>query len=428
MLGFLFFVLLSLICYFSVYLRKKDVLHPLGVLPAVWFLMAGVACLQIGDFQKQWCLETTIIIVISGMACYFFAVPGKGRTSCEGQVSSMFSIVTRIVFFCCLAVILYNLYRNSFFTNGLVLEAADKKTANMQYTQMNGRLASYAASYMPYCALNSVFELTYPPKEGRKWAYHLFVIVFAVWFAWSVSYSRGTLLVMILGTLYIYHARYHIRLVPLILAGGALLLLLGALMMLRIGEGSLVFGGATQNALINSVYNYIAYCFQNLDAIVRDGSQHGGFLYVWQSIYKLLGQFDESRLSHYQTLFYNAETFLAPFYQDLGIVGVIVYPSLVAMALSWFYQRSKQNIYAVLLLANLQKAIFTAFFGNYFITALSVMFPYLVTAGICLVSYKCKDIAVHGLFVKKAHKVCVLRIGGGKRFGKSVQQGNHPCI
>lgn len=393
--GFIIFMILSAGCYSTIYLKKRDVLHPLGLMVSIWFMMAGVSCLQLGRYQSPWCLETVMIVFFTGIICYILAVPGKGiqndllETCKDPYVNKIFLILSRVIFVICLSVIVYHLYKNSFFSAGHT-KMLDRKTGNAEYIQMQGRLANYISSYLPYCALNSVFELVYSPKAKRRWLYNLFVMVFSVWYIWGVSYSRGTLLIVFLGSLYIIHSKYRISLIRVILIGIILITAMAVLMRLRIGESSGVYSGATNNALFNSVYNYIVYCFQNFDSIVKNGSQHSIFLHVWQSVYKLFGLYDESMLIHYQTLFYNAETYLAPFYQDLDLIGVIIYPALIAIVLSIFYDASKQNIYYILILANFQKAIYTAFFGNYFLTTLSVMFPYILTFAICLISYRWK--------------------------------------
>lgn len=397
MFGFVFFLAIAMVCYFTIYIKTKDTLHPVAMMTFIWFFMAGVSMLQLGEYQVPWSFETFTVVVISGVMCYFLGTQGLrsiGSSNSVGksnfEVSHMYMVATRVIFCICFISIIYMLYKNSFFTGTEAknLASMDRKTASVEYTQIEGRGLNYIISYLPFCALNSIFELLYSNK--KKWFYNIFVLAFSIWYIWFVIFSRGTLIIIILGGLFIINSKKKFSILKIFLFCAFVMIIMAFLMVQRLGTESIVFEGATKSALFNSIYNYIAYCFQNLDGMIRDGSPYSIFLNVWQSVYKLLGLYDESMFVHYQTSIYNAETYLAPFYHDLGLIGIILYPGIISFGLSILYVKSKSNMYCTLILASFQKAIFIVFFGNYFLTSLSIMFPYILTIFICVVSERLK--------------------------------------
>lgn len=395
MIAFIIFVFFGLVCYFTFYLKTKDVFQPVGVMLFVWLLMAGISQLQLGAYQTAWSFETITIVIISAIVMYFVGLTNlhincntEYITKRRGTINTTFRITTTLVFCICFSTIIILLYKNSFFSSADISSVLDKKSGTVQFTQINKRGLSYIASYLPYCTLNSIFELTYGKKQNKRYLYNIFVLIFSIWYIWFISYSRGTLLVIVLGGIFILNSKKKLSIIKMSLVVFTIILFFSFLMILRVGKESIVYEGVTKNPLFNSTYNYIVYCYQNLDSLILDGSPFSLFANVWQSFYKLFGIYNEIEFVEYTTNIYNANTFLYSFYHDLGLLGIILYPGLISYILTCFYNLSFKNIYFILILAVFQKSIFVLFFGNYFITSFSVMFPYFLTGIICFLSIK----------------------------------------
>lgn len=195
--------------------------------------------------------------------------------------------------------------------------------------------------------------------------------------------------------MFIYNSKRKISIRTLAVAAVGILVLLGIMMQTRVFSESVVFANVEHisNPILVSAYNYISYSFENLNIVVQNGSRYMIFANVFQSLYKILGIYDPIQtITNDVAGVFNSLTWLSPFFDDLGFFGVLLYPMLIGAFLSHFYNKSKYNRYYILLLAVLQKAIFVPFFGNYFLTSLSVMFPYVVTGILCFLCRKIKII------------------------------------
>ena len=381
--------------YFKIH---KDVLHPVAILTSVWFFTAAISSFQWGVYQHSWSLLTHFMIIMAGIGCFFAGFFVATHKECEGNekvcINKKYRIITRILFILLLFMVIAIFYKNgmnlAFFHN---MRGGDLKTEVSNKLEGITSFESYVINLLPFCAIFSFFELIYGERRERHIVYNVFVIGSVLFYCLRVIFSRGTLLYLLLGGIYIYNSKkkLSIKLLLFILLG--VIILLGILMTIRVQAESMVFNGVKHisSPILTSAYNYIAYSFENFNVIVEKGSRYHIFANVFQSIYKLLGVYREDQIIANDIAgVFNSLTWLSPFYDDLGVFGTVFYPVVIGGVLAFFYNKSAKDKYYILILAVLQKAVFIPFFGNYFITTLSIVFPYIVTGIICFVSKRVK--------------------------------------
>ena len=388
---------LSIIVFFIVYNKvQKDVLHPVAILSFMWFFTAAVASLQWGVYQREWGISVHAMILIAGLCCFGCGLvkirSRKYAILAASPISNTYCLITRIVFFICLFLVIYFFYQNGMSFNAISnVDGPDIKTEIAENMSGRSSLEAYIMNLFPFCALYSFFEMLYGEPGNKNIKFNIFVICVVVFYCSNMILSRGTLLYVLLGGLFIYNSKNKISIKMLVCSMISVCVILGVLMIFRLSSGSVIFLGVEniENPILASAYNYLAYSFENFNFIVERGSRYQIFSNVLQSGYKLIGIYDSEQVVSNDIIgVFNSLTWLAPFYDDLGLLGVIMYPSIIGLLLSIWYEKSLLDKSYVLLLAVLQKAIFIPFFGNYFFTSFSLMFPYLVTGLICYMSKK----------------------------------------
>lgn len=379
---------------------KNDVLHPVAILTSIWFFTASIASLQWGIYQQEWSFMVHLTIICSGILCWvsgYLAIRQSLKTiTVEQPVNGTYRVVTRIVFVVLLICVLFVLTKNEISLNYLRnLDGLDIKTVISNKLSDISSFESYLINLFPFCAIFSFFELVYTEKGKQHFIYNTIVILIVFLYCMKVIYSRGTLLYVFLGFMFIYNSKKKISIRTFVAAAVGILVFLGIMMQTRVFSGSVVFANVEHinNPILVSAYNYIAYSFENLNIVVQNGSRYMIFANVFQTLYKVMGIYDPMQtIANDVAGVFNSLTWLSPFFDDLGFFGVLLYPMLIGAFLSHFYNKGKYNKYYILLLAVLQKAIFVPFFGNYFLTSLSVMFPYVVTGILCFLCRKIKII------------------------------------
>lgn len=388
---------MAITSYFIFYSYSKDVIHPVAVLVSVWFSTAAIASLYWGIYQRPWSVRCHLLIFVAGLACCvsgYMAVRDELRKNSFPLISTpingTYVLVTRTVFAICLIAVLIIFINKGVTIDYLeTIESTDLKTEISNKLLGVSSVESYLLNLFPFCAIFSFFELLYGEKGNKHIVYNAAVIIVVLIYCLRVIYSRGTLLYLLLGFVFIYNSnrKFSLRSFATILI--AIIILMGVVMGTRLNDESVVFTGVKhiRNPITVSAYNYIAYSFENFSRIVEKGSRYQIFANVFQSVYKALGIYDAKQIiSNEIGGVYNSLTWLSPFYDDLGVAGVIIYPSVISFILATFYNKAQTDAYYILLLAVLQKAIFIPFFGNYFLTTLSVMFPYFFVGFICAIA------------------------------------------
>lgn len=294
---------------------------------------------------------------------------GTGKAG-SFRVSKNFKVLSMLAFLASFACAILEWRANGFNISLLQSSGTDIKNEIVSLP-----IVHYGTVFLPYCALISLYRILF--CKGCFRPYHYFVIGFAVFYSLLIQVSRGTLLLILLGTLPLLQERLHLKLRHFIGMAAAIGFILLGIILVRVpNRESLVYSAVEADPFISAIYTYIATCYDNLNTLVREGTQYSlSYAALLKPVFKVLNiQFDVPYVE-YDLAFFNARTMLYGFYHDLGILGVMLYTFPIYFAVGLIYYKSKRERIYLVLFAALQKPIFCIFFGNYFTGAFITMFP-----------------------------------------------------
>ncbi len=375
--------------YYSLYYITKDKMNPQGTFLLIWYFTAAlssISSLYDTSLQQEWSIKMMLIVFFSGVSFYIPSLLLAKRTKMNLETKIKFTSVYYMVtdFLMLMSILVFVIrFSTTGFEITLFSDASDKKSLIPPAIPF----LNYFELLTPYLSLVGIFELGISRFLSKK---RKIIIILYILFAIPISsllfsISRGTLMIPILGTLYFLNIKYRPSWFKIFLFSFIFFLFVSSFSFLRLGEGSSVFtlfGNSIFSMLFSSFYSYIAMNFNNLNKLVNAHVELTGF---WYSLEFLLKPFfaNEYRLNlmhlhNFDTLFFNARTYLYAFYSDLGIIGTLLYPFLLGVFISLIVRISNLNSMYILLLLALQKAIFVTFFGNYFFSQLVLLFPYII--------------------------------------------------
>lgn len=383
--------LLGIIYYYYFYNKTKDSLNPIGIFLIIWCITASISALYLSPLQQKWNFEMIFIVIGSSIAVFFsgyiFIPKIKIQRVIEDiSITRSFIILTRVIFIISLICVLIEWKSNSYFlpgiatvTNGIDIKSLAKAIPGVHY----------GALLMPYCGIFAFYEFKYSKKNK---VYCIAVILFSVvFYSFMVTVSRGNLLGIFLSFIFIQHKFKPISLTKLVFSISIILILFVGIAFIRLPENSKVFTSLGDSrsiyGYISPIYSYIAYNFENLFKLVSSNNTYTFFHYSLKPVWEVMGLGENLNLTFYDTSFFNARTYLYPFYHDLGFLGALIFPFLIGAFLSIIYKKSYNKPQYILMLAVLQKGIANTFFGNYFFGEFGIMWPYIVT-GIVIISLK----------------------------------------
>ena len=387
-----FFLLIAgLLTYFGVAQRTRNMFAPCALMCLFWFVSAAIAdmaSLKDPSLQRPWELETYGAIFLSGLSVFTVgflgAVPSR-PSQFVSNPSIWFRRVLDILFICSIAAVALRLYLFGFSPEKLLMSMAGGDIKAERSDAIPG--VHYFEILTPYLCLCALYELhcanNLSPSRRRalKWYAFYAIALYCVVF----SASRGTLLIVISGAMFLYAQSGRLKSIHLIFLGCAVVALMSALSFLRMSAGTVAnsfLGDQALQTFFSPIYTYVAFNFENLNSLIRSDTSH---TYVFYSLKFLLWPFLKNdyesgliRLTNFDTLFFNARTYLYPFYHDLGIFGCVLYPTLIALLLVKLQDSASRDKSKILMLMGLQKPIWFAFFGNYFFGELVLLVPLLV--------------------------------------------------
>lgn len=384
------FLFCALATYLFLAQRTRDWLAPSALLCLFWFSaasLADVAALKDPSLQRPWEIETYAAIYLCGFSMFAAGLlQGRQKTvqPIRSEPSAMFRHATTALMLLSIAAVAARLYVFGFSLERLILDfgGADLK-ADMD--AIPG--VFYFEIMTPFLSLCAMFELSASQRMGRfrRTALTVYVLYAVVIYCAILSASRGTLLVILTGALYLYTQNGRLRAVHLLAIGALIVGGMSGLSFLRMSSESLsnsFLGDDLLLTFLSPIYTYVAFNFENFNSLVRADLQPTYVFYALKFVLWPIFKFDyESgaiRLTDFDTLFFNARTFLYPFYHDLGLIGCVLYPGLISLVLTVIRNAVTKNPARVILLMGLQKPIWFAFFGNYFFGELSIFIPLLV--------------------------------------------------
>jgi len=378
---------LAVTYYYYFYKKTKDILNPVGMILVIWCVTAAISALYLLPLQEPWGFR--MVVVVIGKT---FAVFWAGRRVLpefkdnyvleEIYIPNIFFIITRAIFFISLVCVLIEWRFNDFMLPGLATISGVEGVGDIKSLMEGLPVIHYGSILMPFCGIFAFFELKY--TKGRKLFSILVLLTALVFYSYLIQISRGSLLTIFLGCLYIQHKKKPISfklLAPLI---SIVLTAFVGIARFRVVEGSMVFqsieGESPFAVLVSPIVTYIGYNFENLRKLVEyDSHSYTFFHLTFMPIYHILGMRGGLNLTLFDTKFFVARTYIYPFYHDLGLLGVIIFPFLISAFVSLIYRKSRRNKPEyIILLAALQRAIVYVFFGNYFFGEFILIWPYLV--------------------------------------------------
>lgn len=391
-MAFLLFVILGIVYYYFFYKRTKDLLNPIGIMLIVWCLASGLSTLYLAPLQTKWNFEMYFIVIGSSFAIFlagYMIIPkSKNTINLEKlKISNTFILTTRIIFLISFICFLLEWRYNSYILPGLSISSnnIDLKSQIVAIPVLH-----YGVIILPYCAMFAFYEL----KVEKRIKIIPIVIIFVslVFYAFLFQMSRGTILLIILGIVYIQHIFRPFKLKTILFLSFLCLIFFIFMATLRLAQGSLVFttlGEGTVMKLISPVYTYVAYSFENLNKLVHSVNEFSFFNSSLKPIWDITGFKEYLTFEEYDTLFFNSRTYLYGYYDDIGFIGTIIFPFLIGIFVSYFYKKSQTKPVYSLMIAVLLKAMIVMFFGNYFFSSFIMIWPFIIT-GIVIMSDKYK--------------------------------------
>lgn len=383
------YLILALVLYLVSFFKSDDLWHPLGVASLFWFLCAAISSYEpLYDpvLQSSWSFNMHFAVLISGLMFSFplFFSKSKKNISCRGAVYFTQAYIYSINFLMFVSITVFCVRFKSLILSPPLLFAGGVDAKDMVPEALVG--FNYIELLIPFIALFCIFEIRLSGEcsNARKkmlYSYIIFYIITSVFY----KVTRGELVVFIFGYIYIYFFSGGKISFKLLKYAGLVLIGIGLFTSKRLVEGSAVlnrFGNDVFSVFFSSIYTYVAYNFENLNKLTNENFS---FTYFWGAQKYLMNIFfkdeymsGDIELLNIETLFFNAKTYLYYFYHDLGMIGVILYPLLIASVIQIIYNLSVIKHRYIILVAALQKAIVFLFFGNYFFGELVLLFPYII--------------------------------------------------
>lgn len=372
---------IAMFVYLLFYKIAKDPMNPVGIMISIFTLMAGVCHLNLGAYQEAWCNKTYMLILLSifTMTVTGLVLVKPKRARCiftenatnfcisETQRSHFKKWIYFIVVICLICSIRTMAEVGVSFNNIFHAAAIGHKG---DWRLSSSSLVEYFTFMLPSVSVACYFILQF--SDVVSWKDKVFcygTMVYTVLFTTFVMVSRGTVIILLLGCLYIRHRKKHFSIAHIIRTALVIAFLFGLFSTVRWADYNsgteAVYSGKTNSFIFNSVYNYIVYCFQNFDVLVRRGSPMTRYMYNLAPIAKMLGLYDQTKITYLSIKGFNACIFLTGAFHDLGTFGVFLYSMIDVIIIGTLYNLSNKNEAYSICLGILQRGIFVLFFAEY---------------------------------------------------------------
>lgn len=392
----------ALMTYLILAYRTRDLLAPSALLCLFWFgaaSLSDVTSLKDHSLQRPWELETYVAVYLCGLSMFAPGLLQRRQRVAQPfncTPSAMFRNLTAVLMWLSLAAVAARLYVFGFSLERLIIEFGLVDLKDEMSDAIPG--VHYFEIMTPFLALCAMFELSASTKMSkfRRTALIVYVLYAVVIYCIILSASRGTLLVILTGGLYLYAKNSQLRFVHLLSIGALVVAGMSGLSFLRMSSETVSNSFLGDNLLmsfLSPIYTYVAFNFENFNSLVRADTEPTYVFYALKFLlWPILKSDYESGsivLINFDTLFFNARTILYPFYHDLGLIGCLIYPGLISLFLTHLRNSIAKKPERVILLMGLQKSIWFAFFGNYFFGELVIFIPLLVL-GMLAATYRMK--------------------------------------
>ena len=391
-----FMIAFGITGYIFLVKKTKDKLNPFALVCISWCILGGIASLHLSWLETDWTLNMYLIVLIFPILVFLCGIIGKNENLTYNggsylETGRLYIILTRMIGIVCIACAFIEWWSNGFILTLFIKGVCDIKSEFKALPVIH-----YGSIYFPYCAIIAIYELLYrKDKSIITILYNILIIILNVAYALVISVSRGSLIIIFCAAAYMIMRRYNIKFWQIILMIFATLVGFMYISKLRINEGSLVYDVIKGHPIISSVYGYTALSFENLNKLTQKGPAYTIFSSTYHGFIELLGLRRFFPQTEYlTTYFFNTTTICYEFYEDLGIIGVVIDTLIIFGTIRYLYEKSKKEIGYVLMIAVMQKAIWMTFFGNYFTIYRVMIFPYIITLIVILslkVDFSFKD-------------------------------------
>lgn len=392
-----FYVISSFLIYSLFYFRTKDWLNPLGLGSALWLFFAGIASYEPffdTSIQQSFAFETHVAIFF---AAVFFSLPGvlsKSNYPNKIYINSKFKkiffsnmyylFINTVAFLVLLSFFVRfgdTLFTPAFFGNAAEGDLKEAVADAIPFIH-------YFDYLTPFVALVLLFEVKVNVLIGLRRT--LFIYLYILFCFFSIVFykvSRGDLLILVVGWLYIsYYVSFFkqerkslVRRFSLPLFFIFVFIFVGYVRVSVESRVSTHFE-SVDYSFFSQIYTYIAFNFQNINSLVLSDGEHTYIFGVWRFLLRYIYGDNYNYIFNvveHDTLFFNAKTFIYYFYHDLGVFGVVLYSFLIGAFLQKVYTLFYNDFRFVIALAFLAKPIFFLFFANYFFAEFIILYPYL---------------------------------------------------
>lgn len=396
------YVILAIASFLFYFYYYKDPFTPHIIFLSSWLLTCSFSCIDLGTYMRPWCGEMYVVTLISSFSYWLGTLAFLPNVPFQTKIYYTKIVLTpsfkRVLFttyvICvlCFAVEWYFGGMKTIFTVDYALEVKE------QLSEYAIPGIHYGTLLLPYVSLYAIFACFNSSHEERY--KYVFIVISIVLISVITKASRGDLLIVLLGYIYIYSRYRKVSLFRVLTISIVIIAVLIGLMFLRVNEGSVVMT-TTNNPYVSILYSYIATCYANLnELIMSDYPYHlmgdASFAPLW-TISGLRDTVNIVQISQLDV--FNATTYLYGFYHDYKLLGIIVFPFILASLISMSYSISLgSSAFWIVLLATLQKALFVPFFGNYFCGEMVNMFPYIYTIFFIVFSMGIRKIKIRRLW------------------------------
>lgn len=385
--------LFGIIGYFLIYRKTRNFFSPTGIIVLTWFSSAAISDIEIlknSYLQQSWHIGTYAAIFFSGLTVFTIGIAYEKKLNTQNfylSPSKKYVLAFNIFIALSLLSLFARIYINGFSFDDIIENI--NNTSDLKNKVSEGiPFLHYFEILTPFLALFAIFEIKKSKNinAARKYFLITYVIYASFFYCLIFSASRGMLLVIFTGALYLGSSTGSISRKNLIFLLASALLVFSSLSFIRLHEDTLTnsfLGDSLSAKLFSPIYTYISFGFNNLNLLVGAETPP---TYVFYSLKFILWPFLKSQyesgyinLSEFQTLFFNSKTWIYGFYHDMGILGCILYPALISIFITTIFNVSQRKREYILVMMALQKSILFTFFGNYFFGELVIFFPLIVS-------------------------------------------------
>lgn len=389
------FLAAAIALYYMLYRKTRDLLNPPGLMIFISLFVAGVSHLNLGAYQTAWSKDTYWSITLSALtmtiAGLIFIKNKRARISSALLKDNMetprgiplsrrFHRIYYVWAGICFIAAAWTIIEKGLDLTYVFTVSMDGNKGEWAYS--DNMFVEYFAGMLPHISIIAFFEIVFSRYNNKlEKIINMVIIVASLFFTLFVMVSRGTAIIQILGYLYILNRKKRLSFQQFGKLVLAILFLFGAFSLLRWQDPSsaTVYSGRLDLPLFNSIYNYIAYCYQNFDSLVRMGSPFTQYKFVFMPITKFMGTYEADDIIYISIAGFNAAPSIFGYYHDLGNFGIALYSMVVIIFLSALYNMSNKNEAFSLVLAMFQKGVFSIFFGDYILQFNGQILPMIIT-------------------------------------------------